>query len=200
MSPYVYGLANVLVNDGVVVRVYANSDDAAFEDLFDPAVEIVRMPGRSIYEEWNDAARWAAQLDSDLMALNDDVVMLPGTAQVLAEALAAHPAYGVISVGEPQPVVEPSLLIPVSHQLGNRGGFHAWCFIARAEAWQDVDPGYRIWFGDDDLLWKVNAAGWSVGALLGVGVTHHVSTTSRHLPWVQQAAQEDSQLWARTRP
>lgn len=197
-SPYMYDLAALLESEGVTVRVYVNDPHAVFARPL-PGADVVYMNG-TIYEEWNAAARWADGLGAHLLLLNDDIVMPPGAAQALGEALDARPDFGLISVGETTEVVAPTEVVPVAHRLGNRRDFHPWCCIARTAAWQDVDPRYRIWYGDDDLMFKVHDAGWVVGVLRGVGVTHHVSTTSREIDWVGQAAHDDGVLWASLHP
>jgi GT2 family glycosyltransferase len=179
--------------------VYVNAappTPVTFSDVDFGSAEIIGMPGVSIYSEWNDAAAGARGTGQHLLLLNDDIVMLPGTARALADALDQNPDCGLISVGHTVPAVSPGAVVRVSHQTGDRRSFMQWCFIARADMWQDVDSRYRIWYGDDDLIWKMTAAGHEVGVLQGVGVSHYVSTTSVQQPWTHQAAGEDGQLWA----
>lgn len=201
LSPFVYDLTDALADAGVVTRIYVNQPDVTFlSDQFAPghAPEIVDMHNQSIYQEWNRAAAWAADLGAHLLVLNDDIGMsscLPG---VLSAALDDNPGHALLGVGQPHPACDPGPIVDVSHQAGNRYEFSAWCFIARPSMWQDVDPRYRIWYGDDDLIWKTNAAGHRVGVLQGCGVTHHVSTTSSQQPWTAHAAWEDGELWTAT--
>lgn len=199
LSPHLYDLVRTLLDCDTSVRVYVNSSDAQLDrDRLSVHVGVIHMPGYSIYSEWNDAARWARDLGAYLLLVTDDVVITSQVPGELAAALDCRPDYGLIStdVGLTHESFAPSDVTAVSHAKNDRYAFATWCFIARPEAWQDVDPRYRIWYGDDDLIWKVNAADWQTGYLRGVGVTHHTSTTSRQLPWVAQAAHEDGVLWA----
>jgi hypothetical protein len=200
-SPYVYDLANNLVAEGVSVRVYIN-DSLAHDNFemrrFSPGVGFLGMHGYSIYDEWNVAAREARASGSFLLLLNDDIEVPPHLAETLAYALHSNPEYGLISVQHHVLQLTPSDVYPISHQAGTRRAFMPWCCIARPSMWQEVDPRYRIWYGDDDLIWKMNAAGHLVGVLRGTGATHHMSTTLRQLPWVTNAAKKDAELWTTT--
>lgn len=191
-SPHLYDLVQVLLDDDVAVRVYVNDETATFNESLP---DVVHMPGHSIYAEWNEAAIWAREENAHLLLLNDDIVMMPGTVRVLADTLDRYDSYGLISVSEQRLVLDPGEVLPTSHQRGNRYSFLPWCALARAKAWQNVDPRYQIWYGDDDLIWKMVQAGWDVGILSGVGAVHHVSTTSQQLPWVSAATHADAQLW-----
>lgn len=214
MSPHLDDLVYDLDYVNVRVRLYVNSESVTEHllqltegwpveddpDRWGRRPELVHMPGSTIYEEWNHAAAWAREHDAYLLCVTDDVRLAKPVPSELAAALDVREDYGLIStdVHLQHGDFGPRDVVPTSHQAGNRYEFATWCFIANPRAWQDVDPGYKIWYGDDDLIWKVNAAGWKVGYLQGVGVTHFTSTTSHQLPWVMAAAHEDGQLWAAT--
>lgn len=217
LSPYLDDLVHALDRDSVRVRLYVNSEHVTEHELqltegwpvpdrpetehfWARQPELMHMPGESIYSEWNHAAAWARELDAHLLCVTDDVVLTPRHARELSWALDAREDYGLISTDVHTPVSAwaPSDVVPTSHQAGNRYEFATWCFIANPHMWVDVDPRYRIWYGDDDLIWKMNEAGHGVGYLRGIGVTHHTSTTSNQVDWVRQAAGEDGQLWAST--
>lgn len=206
LSPHLDDLVHTLaIENSIPTRLYVNSEHVTESLLYIVEgwphlglIELIHEPDDTIYVEWNKAAIWARERHSYLLCVTDDVVLLPETAPELVAALDVRPDYGLIStdIGVPHPSHAPSDVHAVSHQAGSRYAFATWCFVARVEAWQDVDPRYRIWYGDDDLIWKVNAAGWKTGYLRGEGVTHHTSTTSNQLPWIHAAAAEDGQLWA----
>jgi len=197
-SPWLSALIERLIDDDVDVRVYVNSE-RPFELDIDPRLMwgMQHLPGLSIYEEWNRAAQAAKTTEADYLILcNDDIEIYPGTARALADALDANPQFGAMSVGETHFGVAPGQVTAVSHQIGNRRSFLQWCFMVRVSMWQDVDPRYRIWYGDDDLIWKMNAAGHLVGVLQGVGAVHYTSTTISQTPWVNEAAGQDGLIWA----
>jgi hypothetical protein len=195
-SPHLYPLVDLLCSLDIKVRCYVNSEGVALDpNRLAADAEVIPMYGESIYAEWNDAVSWAEKLGRYLLVLNDDVTMQPCVPKLLVDALEENPTYSLMGVAEGQGMCAPSGVMPVSHPIGNRYAFSAWCFLARPSMWQDVDPEYRIWYGDDDLIWKVNRAGHGVGALRGVGVVHHVSTTTAQVPWVMEAAHQDGIRW-----
>lgn len=196
-SAWLPALVDRLNEDDVAVRIYVNSERIEGSICDTKCADICHRADRSIYGAWNRAAEFARHYGIDyLMLCNDDIEILPGTARALADAMDANPEYGAISVGEQYLCVAPGAVTPLSHQADTRRGFLQWCFVARVEAWQDVDPRYQIWYGDDDLIWKLNAAGWLTGALAGVGAIHYTSTTISQTPWVNEAAGHDGQIWA----
>lgn len=199
-SEYLYELVEVLVGDGIPVHVWVNQPGVRLIDqLSGLAFTEHRRPKASIYEEWNMAARKAKEAGYGYMLVcNDDITMLPGTVRALVDAL-ADTNWAAISVGETEPVVHPTSLTATSHAAGTRRAFLQWCFLVRLEAWQDVDPRYQIWYGDDDLLLKLEGAGWRYGALHGVGVRHHTSTTLNQTDWVNAAIADDIALWTKER-
>lgn len=196
-----------LLVEGVHTRLYVNSDDAdghdellrLLEDLpHDGLLELVHRPGETIYAEWNHAAAWARERGDCLLLLNDDIAVPTGLLTELHAALDVRPEYGLITVEKQAQLLRPTDVVPKSHAAGNRYDLLPWCAVVRPEAWPGVDPEYRIWYGDDDLIWKLNEAGWKTGVLLGTGAVHHTSTTSNQLDWVGAAAREDGVRWAAT--
>ncbi|HKU53036.1 MAG TPA: hypothetical protein VJQ25_11245 [Nitrospira sp.] len=162
-------------------------------------VYVFHRPGSSIYHEWNEGVSHGGDDGAYVLVLNDDIIVPDGFEISMHDALDGHQEYALLGVAETSAVNRPPYSVtPVSHQAGNRYAFSAWAFIARPDHWIDVDTKYEIWYGDDDLIWKTNAAGHLVGRLHGVGVLHHVSTTSSQSPWTIEAAGRDGQHWAAT--
>lgn len=207
LSPYLDYLILPLLLEGVSTRLYVNSDSVDGYDellqipedyLHDGVLELVHRPGETIYAEWNHAAAWARERGDCLLLLNDDIAVPTGLFTELHAALDVRPDYGLITVERQSMLLRPVDVLPKSHAAGNRYDLLPWCAVARPEAWPEVDPKYRIWYGDDDLIWKLNETGWKTGVLQGVGAVHHTSTTSNQLDWVGPAAHEDGRRWAAT--
>ena len=206
LSPYLRDLCQSLAAEQVETRLYVNSHSVPNSVVEDVAAAgwkhvLYHRPGRTIYQEWNEAAEWACELDAYVLILNDDIAIGPGFPGALGAALDANPDFGLISSDTALPRAETypgGGVIDVAHHLGNRREFANWAFIARPEAYHMVDEGLKIWYGDDDLIWKVCEAGWRTGLLRGVGVFHDTSTTSRQMPWTVAAAGEDGARWTAT--
>lgn len=203
MSPHLLTLVQALQAEDVAVRLMVNSDEMPEQvESIQAAVgwgALDHRPGRSIYQEWNEAAEWACELDAYLLVLNDDIGIAPLFATALRQALDEFDSYGLVSADTtcPYPVslvgAEP---VPAGFQRGDRRAFANWAFVARPAAWQMIGD-YRIWYGDDDLICKVGRAGWEVGYARGTGVFHDTSCTTRQLPWTNGAIAADHALWTR---
>lgn len=204
MSPLLLGLVQSLFAEGVAVRLMVNSDQMPDEVQRVQASAgwgaIDHRPGHTIYQEMNEAAQWACDLDAYLLVLNDDIEIAPSFALALRAALDEFSDYGLISSDPsvPHPItMVGATVVPASFELSNRAAFANWAFIARPAAWQMIGD-YEIWYGDDDLIRKVNAAGWKTGFHQGTGVRHETSTTFRRLPWVNEAVARDHARWTKS--
>jgi hypothetical protein len=201
LSPHLRGLLEVLQRDHVAVRLMVNSEEipSAVRDAKDLAHwgSVDHRPGDTIYQEWNEAAEWACSIDAYLLVLNDDIAIASGFAHSLGSALDQHPDYGLISacphLTSPVSAIDGAVH-PAGFRAGDRRAFVNWAFAARPEAWQMIGD-YEIWYGDDDLIAKVGNAGWGVGYLEGVGVSHDTSCTTRQMPWTNEAVARDHARW-----
>lgn len=202
LSPHLDPLVEYLRHRIMRVELYVNStevpDHVAAYDAH-ANVYVYHRFGWSIYREWNESVARAYTDDAFVLVLNDDITVPEDFEIPLRDTLLDRSQYGLISVGEGVATNGPPYSIKsVSHQAGNRREFLQWAFIARPEAWQDVDENFEIWYGDDDLIWKITEAGWEVGVLHGLGVTHHTSSTVGQLGWVPEAAGRDGERWSAT--
>lgn len=200
LSPHLDPLVEYLRHRIDSVKLYVNSAEvpdsvAVLEAHLN--VFVHHRPGKSIYAEWNEAAQRAREAKALMLVLNDDIAVPEDFEIPLRDTLVDRSQYGLISVGEGVATNGPPYGIrSVSHQRGNRREFLQWAFIARPDAWQNVDESFEIWYGDDDLIWKMIAAGWEVGVLSGLGVQHFTSSTVGRLAWVPEAAGRDGERWA----
>lgn len=196
------GLVEYLRHKIPIVELYVNSPEVPDHVGVYEAhknVYVYHRPGKNIYYEWNEGVRRASEAGAYCLVLNDDIVIPDGFEISLHDALDGHPDYALLGVAGTSAVNQPPFSVsPVSHQAGNRYRFSAWAFVARSSDWVGVDEQYEIWYGDDDLIWKTNAAGKRVGMLHGLGVEHHVSTTIGKSPWTQAAAGRDGERWLAT--
>jgi hypothetical protein len=201
MSPHLPKLLDAMRDDGVPTLLAVNSDELpqsvrqAQADVGWGSVE--HRPGQTIYQEWNEAAEWACSLDAHLLVLNDDIDPARHLSTALGTALDEHGSYGLISADAGHPFPQSTIgaeLHPAGFRLGARRAFAAWAFIARPAAWQMIGD-YEVWYGDDDLIAKVEAAGWDVGYQRWTGVGHDTSCTTRQLPWTNEAVARDHARW-----
>jgi GT2 family glycosyltransferase len=200
MSPLLLQVASVAARESDEVLVYDNSpvegESRVLEIPLDSAGANVRripMPGVSLYVEWNAAAEYAAEKGAILALLNDDIHLMPGMLTQLAEGLAADSSLGLLSFDwDPTPSVPH--IIPARGTYQN-GGIAGWGFVVRPGAWPGIDPAYRLWYGDDDMVFKMWQSGWGVGRYRGLYVKHEASTTVNRMPWANEAIAADTQRW-----
>lgn len=169
-----------------VVEVWDN------QEVLAPRTDVViaRAPGLTIYEEFNAFARMFNETHH-LAILNDDIVLQSGAIRNLVGALGEN--YGLIS-GTDQP---GGVGVRQTSGTRRRGGIRSEAFVVRQGAWpaEGIDERFQIWYGDDDLVWKIERAGWGIGVHEGVYVEHRHSTTISQMDWVPQAQAEDGRLW-----
>jgi hypothetical protein len=197
ISPLLEEVVYAARQESMAVRVYDNTPEHEFSQVpVMPGVSVIRMPGQSIYAEWNAAAEWARDLDAHVALLNDDIHLLPGVLTKLGAALEADPALALVSVDwDETPDPEPHVVRAFG--TFRKGGIAGWAFVARADRWPGVDESYQVWFGDDSLVFGLIRAGWKIGRYRGLFIPHITSTTIHALPWTQEAIILDEIRWLR---
>jgi len=167
---------------------------SGFKDL-----HIVDAEGWSFYAMWNDGARWANDIEADIMlVLNNDITWPPGSLRILADALASTPpnvaaASPDTGATELRPTaIQDVMLTPTSQ------GVLPWCFAIRPQFWQPIDERYHVWFGDDEFQNALSQAGHRAIRVGGVPVFHPIGgdTTMGHRPGVAALRLEDQALYA----
>lgn len=113
------------------------------------AVAHDRDPDRNISRWWNLGLEHATPLrvkSWNVLIVNDDVVMHPGSVAVLASGLREHDA-GLAFPG------------PETRDVRERDRITGWCFMLRGEDGLRADTGMRWWYGDNDLDWRARDLG-----------------------------------------
>lgn len=123
-------------------------------------------PDPNISRWWNiglDAVGILArskQLDRwDTVVLNDDVVMAPGSVDVLTDGLRRHKGAQLAFCGP----TEKLLRVPGPDRITG------WCFALRGEGGLRADESLKWWCGDNDIQWRASQEG---GAVIVPGVHH----------------------------
>jgi hypothetical protein len=175
----------------VHISVYDNSQDGVLADA-------IHRPGWTIYEEFNEfAATWRSR--AHLAYLNDDIVIEPGTLDALAAELDGNEDLGLVSVDRQAetPRVEPRRIRRTEGTV-RMGGINSWLFMVKRHCWplKGIDERFKIWYGDDDLIWKIrNDVGKEVAVVEGVSARHEWSMTLNTVPGVGSLQAADGELW-----
>lgn len=185
-------LVEVCRDEADLVEVWDNEDTVAPIE----GIDVVRYPVDSIYKAWN---AFAEDYDDThhLAFLNDDIEMARGTLRAMRRAV--DRAYGIVSVtpGRNAPKVSAGWFPEEVSGTYRQGGVCGWAFMVARHHYpsEGVDERFRVWYGDDDLVWKIRDNGHRAGVLHGVSVRHEASTTVNSLPWVPAAQAADTELW-----
>lgn len=141
-------LAVLVVNNG-----YTGMDAGAVGVLQDPGAD------RNISRWWNiglDAVAVLArnkQLDRwNVLVLNDDTVMHPGSVAALTDGLRRHDGAQLAYPGDREQV----FTVPGPDRITG------WCFALRGEGALRADENLVWWAGDNDLDWRARQAGGTV--------------------------------------
>lgn len=175
--------------DGIVAVVNNGYDGT---DLREAAVMRDTGPDRNISRWWNiglDAvtrrmvdrgvAHW------NVVVLNDDTAMAPGSVRVLADGLRRHKGAQLAFCGE----TERLLTAPGPDRITG------WCFALRGEGGLRADESLKWWAGDNDLDWRARAEG---GSVIVPGVKHDHRYPNGYtvaVPELSQQAGKDMELF-----
>jgi hypothetical protein len=187
-----HDLIEVCKDEADVVEVWDNEETLAPI----PGIEVIRSAGASIYAEWDAFARLYDDTHH-LAFLNDDIEMARGTLTALR--LACERGAGMASVAPAPNIakVQPRWMPRSVAGTYRQGGICGWAFMVASHCYpsEGIDPRFRIWYGDDDLVWKVRANGHRAVRCEGITVRHETSTTVNSLSWVPEAQASDSAVW-----
>lgn len=156
--------------------------------------------GWSLYRLWNAGVRYAIDnLGADyICVLNDDVTILPGTLEAMAEELAIREC-AVVYPDTRRRTTDESFIGTPTPTTGTwgAGGMTGFCFMFRADLGIAFDERYQLWYGDDAFEEAVRAKGLLVCRIDGLPIDHSPGGSTRQLPDAEVAAMiaADRQRW-----
>lgn len=133
-------------------------------------------PNARLYGMWNEMiSRASLKNDAKLAILNNDIRMRP---KALTDMRVAMEGYDLAFIDRDATVDVDGSLAPRPCSWQERTG---WAFMVRADFWKHqayaIDPGLRIWWGDDDLARRASVRGARLCIVQGLGCHHHESQT-----------------------
>lgn len=157
------------------------------------------LPGENLHHIWNEGVHLARdwRKAEAIAILNDDIRLPRNTLAVMYEVMRASGA-ACIGVDRRAPFG-----LPKSPTINFTSGsverlmeqVTTWCFMVRADAWQDIDERYQWWWGVGDLFVKIQDAGGKLGQVDGLGIEHVGSGTAKNHHWTKAAQLRDAKLW-----
>jgi hypothetical protein len=193
-SPLLKELVRTLLSDGVEVHVIDNSSGGqrpsfrlVKEWVRDSRLKVVEIPLQSIYRTWNEALDLGASRDENVLILNDDIILQPGSA-VEMDDLLKRSGFGILSFFDRSRLDQLRMkrasggsVIIATTNSARVGKGHALCgyaFAANPLKCARANEGFIWWCGDDDLFYGTARGGAHVGIAFSVGVEHPKDGTS----------------------
>lgn len=195
-SPLLMDLVDVVLDeldvDPEAVEIWDNSENEAYH----PWAPTIHAPDSTIYQEWNEFAKTYGATHH-LAFLNDDIAMMPGTLQAFALACDTGWQAASVAARPNEPRVDRAWHPRLARGTFRQGGLNGWAFMVAKGAYppEGIDDEFQVWYGDDDLFWKMSRAGCRLCVLEGVSVYHETSTTVNSLDWVPAAQAADADRW-----
>lgn len=187
---------HLLLNDALdEVWVYNNGSTDITEtwvtnrQAIDGRLKLFNFPDLSLYEMWNHMIKTAADNyeNANLAILNNDIRLPPFAIKTMANLMRngnyviagvdpSRTGLYTVSIGQwDSSRALPTPIDPYCEeaQFGHRIG---WAFMVAAEFWKDQEyaiyPGYKVWYGDDDLYRRAMSRGGRTCIVRGVGCDH----------------------------
>lgn len=197
-SDLLYPLVRSLAGDQTIdaVRVYDNGIESAPLVTMVKGVEgieYIDARGLGLYTMWNQMIEWGRDIGANVAILNDDIAMAPGTLDKMAKALRSDDKYWICGTNYLGKKGGEAIEVPVG--TFRHGGIGGWAFMVRSEVCPLIDEEFRVWYGDDDLCWKIKEAGGRACVARDAIVAHQTSTTINTLGWVKEAMASDTARW-----
>lgn len=134
-------------------------------------------PNARLYGMWNEMISRASLMENvNLAILNNDLRLAPFALRNMENSMRE---FDIAFVDREAPKIPVRELDPVACTWRERTG---WAFMLRSGFWRNeayaIDPGLRIWWGDDDLARRAEARGARLCIVEGLGCFHAVSQTT----------------------
>jgi GT2 family glycosyltransferase len=164
----------------------------------DPRFRAVKCHG-GVYDCWDMGVRLAMEEGASLVCiLNNDVVLAKGTFTHLAGPF-GNPRVAITYPNYDLALEAGCGAVGVRHTHGTfrHGGMSGFAFMIRTIMldWLDqeplIDPRFKWWYGDDDLAFRLEAAGWLQTRVLGLPIEHTGGATTALHPEVQETITAD---------
>ena len=158
----------------------------------------VHDPSWSLYHLWSLGVQDAIEVGAEYIAvLNDDITILPGTLEWMANRLQYSPSTGVVYPNHSRRTSEglgSQHCTPTASTWG-AGGMTGFCFMFRANLGIPFDESYHLWYGDDAFEEAVRAKGLLVARIDGLPIDHTPNGSTSRLPEAAELIARDRLRW-----
>ncbi|MBM3557262.1 MAG: glycosyltransferase family 2 protein [Alphaproteobacteria bacterium] len=201
-SAAVVGGALASVAQAAEIVVVDNASSDATCDLVGHASPQAKVLGNSTNEGFGCGCnRGVEALNTEFaLILNPDAVLRPGAAEALVAAADRYPKAALLApvIRRPDGEIEPSHDLDLFGRIASPKRFDPTpegdvsasflsgaAFLARREAFRAVggfDPAIFLYFEDDDLCWRLRAAGWELVRVASAEASHIGGASSAPAP------------------
>jgi GT2 family glycosyltransferase len=153
-----------------------------------------------IHRMWNAGIDRAREIGAtEVVVLNDDIYLLPGSIPLMVAVLRADPALGIVYPHQGTPLeagIPKEWKVELTQGSARVGAMTGFCFMFKAEIDLRFDEAYHWWYGDDTFEEQVRQLGYGVGRIIGLPIGHEQSTSLKQR-WseIEPMIREDSALW-----
>lgn len=170
----------------------------------DPRVTYRQAAGMGLYEMWNDALAEGARLGAYVCLLNNDLDLPPAFVAELTAALRSAEDDVWAVYPDPRAPLQSRPTGELTYTRGTKrhGGLTGHAFMVKGRAFTQgglayVDPAYRWWCGDDDLVAKIEQRGYTAARVDGLSCLHVNEATAQHHAWTHDAKLADLERFQR---
>lgn len=150
-----------------------------------PRFSVLSAEGKTIYEMW-DWGFYTSRLADHILFLNNDIEMEPETITALNTALDSADDIWIAYPDYSSNIKMNHLCnYKTTHGTFRHGGMSGFCFMIKRRKidWEPlVDPGFKLWYGDDDVAFEVEARGGRQVRVIGLPIHHVQSATVNQHP------------------
>jgi hypothetical protein len=181
--PTLQPLLDVLEADGVKVFLLQSKDF-----------------GNELHVMWNTGIASAKAMGAtEIAILNDDITILPGTMQMMADGLRMRPnaavVFPMITPDAPKLPSRVSVWIPTQEGCGH-------CFMIKAELTNlpRFPEEYHLWHGDIIFFEQVRKMGYEIVSVMGLFVDHIQSFSIKQVINEKEVAEDQLRRFAESTP
>ena len=217
-TPLLGGLVRVLLGDGVRVAVVDASPEPPGKHCRDVAMlcgtndlcGYYSRPGQNIYAAWNEGIGAGCVSGEQVLILNDDITIEPGSALEVGRML-KDSGFAILGFDSREKEVvdrldgpgEPRVWeVPGTYDRGH--GIPMFAFAVDPMLCARCDESYCWWFGDDDLVYATVGIGGKVGIAHRIHVIHEGGASNEKHPgpdlrpkgWLQHDRELFERKWS----
>lgn len=155
--------------------------------------------GMTIYEMW-DKGFYCSRFVDNVLFLNNDVKLHPRTITALNQALESDAKIGIAYPDyNCQRAFGGLCNYRITSGTFRHGGMSGYCFMLKRAAvkWGPplIDPSFKLWYGDDDIAFEVERAGYKQARVVGLPIEHIGQATTNAHPEVMEHIPRDREAF-----